>query len=245
MLKTEAAKATFVKQYARLRMKFNFLVVFIALQLYAIGQEITLNFQPGIEGEVLVLNNSYRLTKLNEDIQINTFRFYIGNLSFYKKGILMYSLPNNYYLIDGENQLQLKIKTEKLILFDEVRFQLGVDSFMNSKGVFPGDLDPMNGMYWTWQSGYINLKLEGSCPACGTPKNEFLFHIGGYTFPNGTTREIILKTKLPGKSMTVGVELSKVLDEMLKKQSCAILSPGVSASSFATIMAASFILVNE
>lgn len=29
-----------------------------------------------------------------------------------------------------------------------------------------GDLDPLNGMYWAWNSGYINMKIEGITPKC-------------------------------------------------------------------------------
>ena len=38
---------------------------------------------------------------------------------------------------------------------------LGVDSVLNYNGVHEGALDPINGMYWTWQTGYIHCKLEG------------------------------------------------------------------------------------
>jgi hypothetical protein len=38
-------------------------------------------------------------------------------------------------------------------------------------------------MYWAWQSGYINMKIEGRSPQCKNRKNVFQYHIGGYLQP--------------------------------------------------------------
>ena len=50
-----------------------------------------------------------------------------------------------------------------------------------------GVLDPAssmdNGMYWTWNSGYIFFKMEGSSPAAPadpTGNRKFRYHIGGF-----------------------------------------------------------------
>jgi endonuclease/exonuclease/phosphatase family metal-dependent hydrolase len=43
-----------------------------------------------------------------------------------------------------------------------IRLTLGVDSVTNAAGVHCCALDPANGMYWSWQSGYIQFKLEGN-----------------------------------------------------------------------------------
>ena len=53
-------------------------------------------------------------------------------------------------------------------------------------------MDPTNGMYWTWQSGYINLKLEGTSSACPARNHFFQYHLGGYQFPNNALQTIQL-----------------------------------------------------
>ena len=67
--------------------------------------------------------------------------------------------------------------------FDAIQFNLGIDSLTNVSGALGGDLDPTKGMYWTWQNGYVNFKLQGTSDLCNNPKNEFEFHLGGYLKP--------------------------------------------------------------
>lgn len=45
-------------------------------------------------------------------------------------------------------------------------------------------------MYWTWQSGYINAKLEGKSNLVNTPTHAFAFHLGGYLNPFQTLQTI-------------------------------------------------------
>jgi hypothetical protein len=41
---------------------------------------------------------------------------------------------------------------------------MGVDSARNVSGAQEGALDPANGMFWSWTSGYIMIKAEGLSP---------------------------------------------------------------------------------
>ncbi len=45
--------------------------------------------------------------------------------------------------------------------YTSLEFNLGVDSLHNHSGDQAGDLDPMYGMIWTWNTGYIFFKHEG------------------------------------------------------------------------------------
>jgi len=38
-------------------------------------------------------------------------------------------------------------------------------------------------MFWTWNSGYIMAKLEGTSPVSSQPNNKFEYHIGGFREP--------------------------------------------------------------
>ena len=71
-----------------------------------------------------------------------------------------------------------------------ISFCIGIDSLASVSGALSGDLDPSNGMYWAWQSGYINMKIEGTSSSCKTRKNSFNFHIGGYLKPYNAIKKI-------------------------------------------------------
>ena len=101
---------------------------------------------------------------------------------------------------------------------------LGIDSTTNMGGAMAGDLDPMKGMYWTWQSGYINFKLEGSSNLCPTFKNEFQFHFGGYAFPNNALQTIILNVNMD-KNISIEMDISAFLKEINLEKENLVMSP--------------------
>lgn len=66
---------------------------------------------------------------------------------------------------------------------------IGVDSLKSAGGAGErtGVLDPTSygddGMWWSWNSGYIFMKLEGTSTAIPTaikPDQKFAIHVGGY-----------------------------------------------------------------
>ena len=91
-----------------------------------------------------------------------------------------------------------------------------------------GDLDPTKGMYWTWQSGFINLKLEGQYKKSGFKNQEFQYHIGGYQNEFNTYRKISLKTAAK-KDMDIWVDIEKLFSNTDLSVQHHIMSPGKEA----------------
>jgi hypothetical protein len=135
-------------------------------------------------GQPLQLNTDYTTPEGNL-IQYSMVRFYVSQVSLIKDNNEEIHYPDNYYLADSQ--------TENLFLIDEaltgkfkgIRFGLGVDSTRNdSSGIYaipayeyPADhaLSPANFMYWSWNPGYIFMKLEGKVDTSG---NGILNEIG-------------------------------------------------------------------
>jgi hypothetical protein len=84
----------------------------------------------------------------------------------------VYSLPQKYWLIDAENPITqcIYFKTKKF--FEAIQFNIRIDRLTNA-GAKAGDLSPQHAMYWTWQSGYINLKIEDVSILCQSLKQHF------------------------------------------------------------------------
>ena len=103
-----------------------------------------------------------------------------------------------------------------------------------------GDLDPAKGMYWSWNSGYINFKLEGRSNLSSVPKNEFEYHLGGYMSPYATSRELILPLD-PKKQETI-IELQ--LDQWLKavdiQKNHSVMIPGEKAVQLTEVLVQMF-----
>lgn len=102
-------------------------------------------------------------------------------------------LPVDYFLVDEADSLS-KIIDLSLPAADisSIQFLLGVDSIRNVSGIQTGALDPMKGMFWTWNSGYIMAKLEGTSESSTIGGHYFTYHIGGFKGENNVLKTITL-----------------------------------------------------
>ena len=89
-------------------------------------------------------------------------------------------------------------------------------------------------MYWSWQSGYIHFKLEGTSPACPTRQNKFQIHVGGYQAPNNTFRKIILPV-VASSSLNIEISLDKIFQQIFGRQLFQMMSPGPTAVAVADL----------
>ncbi|PBQ34052.1 hypothetical protein CNR22_20465 [Sphingobacteriaceae bacterium] len=102
-----------------------------------------------------------------------------------------------YFLVNEDEQQSKHLILENIPFgnFTSLSFILGVDSLHNCSGAQSGALDPVNAMFWAWNSGYIFLKLEGSSPVSPLPAHILEYHIGGYKNANNCIRKIYLPLK--------------------------------------------------
>jgi hypothetical protein len=136
-------------------------------------------------------NVIFDLSKVKEKSNISTLKFYISDIKVHYTDQTEYSLEKYAYLIDVldsmHNHFSLNKNSNREL--DFISFNLGIDSTTNISGAMEGDLDPMNNMYWTWQSGYINIKFEGSIDD-GVQRE---YHLGGYAYPNNALQKVSFK----------------------------------------------------
>ena len=182
-----------------------------------------IKFEPTYESNPLILDSTY-----SDQTKITSIRFYIGHVKLLNDSQIMFEQPS-YQLMDAEFPETLTIQTPTNISYNKISFSLGIDSATNNQGALTGDLDPQNGMYWTWQSGYINLKLEGE------NKQPFTYHIGGYLIQFNTYRTVTL----PMTFNKVYIPIDIILQEILAVKS-KIMSPCNIAMKFADLLSESF-----
>lgn len=177
-----------------------FYLSFAATVLSQKTQQMALHFQNRFGNEILVPEQSYLLN--GDTLTINRFKYYISHIQLIDEEEKKVKLPVQYYLIDAADSnssvIQLNIPISK---YKSIQFLLGVDSARNVSGVQTGALDPLHGMFWTWNSGYIMAKLEGTASSSQIAGKQFTYHIGGFRGTNNTARNI---------SLTLPSSLSKV-----------------------------------
>lgn len=207
-----------------------FLGIIFSFTIATCFAQNTITVQIQFENEKLILDKYYRLDK--DSFQISKCKFYLSHLRLFNKSELVYTFQKQYFLMDASKEETLHIPFDgTLPSFDKIEFALGVDSLTSVSGVFENDLDPIHDMFWSWQSGYVNFKLEGYIISSKHKKNEFLFHIGGYAFPYNCLRRIQLNTNYHNNP-TLILNLNALIDQKSLKENNNIMSPNKMAMDF-------------
>ncbi len=151
--------------------------------------------QTVFDNEPLKLETKKYVNAHGDSLYIDEFRFYISGIKFSGSGAAA-SEKESYHLIDaGEASTQtIYMKNIPAGNYTQLNFMIGVDSTANTNGANGGDLDPVKGMYWAWNTGYIMAKLQGRSSVCKTLHHAFEFHIGGYLPPFNAARNVNLET---------------------------------------------------
>lgn len=214
-------------------MKFVASILFSLLFLVAPATEkkvdIPINFHALWNNNTLELNKKLKLND-TATIEFENFKFYVSAIELYQNNKLVFKEQNSFHLIDFSDSASLFIHltSEKKINYNQIKFNIGIDSITNVSGAMGGDLDPTKGMYWTWQSGYINLKLEGKSNLCKTRGNDFFYHLGGYAHPFNTLQTVILQTKKT-KEINININVNTFFSAIDIKKTNQIMSPNKDA----------------
>jgi len=154
---------------------------------------IEINFSHYVGNELLKLDSVIYKNALNQDFSVTKFKYYIANIILLRNDGKQ-AISKNYFLIDEEKSNSKKVVLENVPdgEYVAVNFTVGVDSIDNCNGAQSGALDPINGMFWTWNTGYIFMKLEGTSEFSSAPNAILEYHIGGFKKPNHCIRRISL-----------------------------------------------------
>ena len=157
---------------------------------------VILHFKPVVDydSNALEFGKSY-LNHFNESYTVKTFKFYIHGVQFINtdSGRVYEANKGDYFLVNCADSASSLVKVAVLpFKYNRIAFTIGVDSARNVSGAQTGALDPTQGMFWTWNTGYIMAKLEGNSPASSAPGQMFEYHIGGFKTGESVLRKVTL-----------------------------------------------------
>jgi len=221
-------------------MKKLSVIVFIVFSVSNIfgSVQFRLNFIPQYDSQIIFFGSKY-LSKDNDSLRFDVLKFYVSSITFYNEGKKTFEEQNSFHLMESEKGLVIFLNLPEGLSFDQIKFNIGIDSTTSTSGALGGDLDPTKGMYWTWQSGYINFKLEGMSKKSTSRDHEFQYHLGGYAYPYNALREVSIKTSNTN-SVDVIIDLKKFTDSANIAELSHIMSPGENAMRLATQLANCF-----
>lgn len=180
-------------------MKFIHIISCIALSLVLFACDdsdepsmgagkIVIKFDNRVGESDLELNKSYENAS-GEAFTVTRLNYFISNIRLTTNNGVEYVVPqdSSYFLIKESVPESQHITLNNIPAgdYNKITFTIGVDSIRSKMDLTmrTGVLDPASadGMYWTWNSGYIFFMMEGTSPAApADQEHKFYYHIGGY-----------------------------------------------------------------
>ena len=176
------------------------------------------------------------------DFSLRVCKFYISNLKLKKEGKIFFEERDSVHLIDlfEKEKKVVTVFIPEDLSADEIILGIGTDSAVNWQGVRSGDLDPVNGMYWTWQTGYINFKLEAK-KSEEKSERKTEYHIGGFIHPFNSFKKVNIK--LPTnqrKDLVICFDTDKFLSSVQEEIPESVMTPGKKSMRIAEIYSTCF-----
>ena len=205
------------------------------------GDTLSIRFVPLFHGTPLSAAEGHSLFSSGDTFSIDQLRFYCTNICLKEDENIIWKDATKYHLIDVSDtaSLVVHIGTKWKAKIRLLKFHLGIDSATNVSGVLGGDLDPAKGMYWSWQSGYINLKIEGKNVNCEGGK--YRLHLGGYSGSHSAIQGVTIRMSKFKNEVRVGIETSILIEKALHQQKCIVMIPGRDAVLLSEIASQMFI----
>ena len=155
---------------------------------------LKVEFEAMVDTNSLVFDTQNYVNANLDTFKVSIFKYYVSNVVLTKSDNSTYVVPNSYFLVDhkvtGKNIVTLT--GVPIANYKSIQFILGVDSTRNVSGAQEGALAQSNNMFWSWSTGYIFAKMEGTSPQSGNSSKTLAFHIGGFSGANNALKTINL-----------------------------------------------------
>lgn len=154
----------------------------------SVKADLSVEFDNVAGSSDLQLNTGVYTNGFNQRFTVTKLKYYVSNFQFTNANGSVYTVPQSesYFLIDeslpASHSPVIKVPEGE---YKSVSFIVGVDSLRNTTDVSgrTGVLDVSAAgadMYWSWNSGYIFFKMDGTSPAITVMGSVFQFHVGGF-----------------------------------------------------------------
>lgn len=175
--------------------------------------EVGIEIANYVGDQKLSFDSTYTLNG-GQQIKVSKFNYYISNVKLQRADGAEFVEEESYHFVTADKVSSGHFHFEKVPAgsYKSMTFMIGVDSLRNVSGAQTGALDPANGNFWTWNTGYIMAKLEGQSPMAG----RITWHIGGFKGEYNSLRTVTLTFDNP-VNVTASSETTINLKADMKK----------------------------
>lgn len=151
--------------------------------------EVAFSYVWGMSATPFSLNTELTHPRTGEKLTFTTFKFFISNIQLKDAEGNWWVQPESYHLVDATSTSRSTFTIDNVPAkqYVEMKYTVGVDSTRNVSGAQTGALATTTGMFWSWNTGYIMIKAEGSEETHGN----FSYHLGGFSGENSIVTEKI------------------------------------------------------
>jgi len=161
----------------------------------------------GMTESNFALNTNLYHPMTQDTLNFSMFKYYISNFKLKKADGSYWVHPESYFLVDLSDLTTATLNFDSIPSgsYTDIEFTLGVDSTRNVSGAQSGALAISNQMFWSWNSGYIMVRAEGTSPQSTATNNAFAFHLGGFA----ADKNIVTKKSISLGSTPLNVSSTK------------------------------------
>lgn len=171
--------------------------------------KVVVRFTPQWQGNPFVMQSVY-YDNFGNRLRIDKFMHYVTSLRLIKEDNTEVMLKD-FYLLNflNDNTIEMEVPAGK---YKKLKFDVGIPEAYNKDqdpaqypSSSPLSVAGSQGMFWTWNTGYIFVKFEGMADTTGTEGQEllspFAIHIGDdphfrrFTTPTFSTDIVAGETK--------------------------------------------------
>ena len=211
------------------RPAYFLLFLWSLISVVARGQSVVTIHHQVTLGDAKVVLGEWQKSDSNVSIRIDNLRWYVSLPPAGKKG-------SKAWLLDLADSSSLDQHMSRPVN-NKISVLFGVDSAIQVGGVGTGALDPLRGMYWTWQTGYVQWKMEGAIRVDGV-ESPLELHLGG--FDGATKAQAMLSDYLvypTTNSVIAQWDLSPFIAQILDQKKYGVMSPSPIARDYCRIIA--------
>ncbi len=177
------------------------------------AHQVTIRFDHYVGQAPLQLSDTAYHNSFGEPFTVEQFKYYVSGIVLIAKDGAVQAVDAGPFLIDqADPASRLLPLSTSLSSLQSIRFIIGVDSITNTGGVKTGDLDPMLGMFWTWNTGYIYTRLEGQSDSAHAPAHRYTWDIGGYKPGINAARTVVMPLNGIKENLVIKVDLLRLFD---------------------------------
>src|SRR5688572_26051549 len=116
-----------------------------------LSNSVEINITNMAGNQVLAINTGTYINQNSDTFYLTTYRYYISNIKLKREDGFVYTEPESYRIIEGNDSSSCKFSLQNVPLgnYNSIEFIIGVDSARNCNGAQTGALDPLADMYWS------------------------------------------------------------------------------------------------